>query len=76
MAKAAEHPVTLTKSTITHGEILGVVETKTVNNKRNKSTRDIYVINKHLSDATKATVSKADETIDAYNVRLVVDEKY
>lgn len=76
VAKGAEHPVALMERTITHGEMLGVVKTKTVYNKRNKSTRDIDVINKHLADAREAAVSKADETIDFENVRFGVDEKY
>lgn len=38
VAKAAEHAVVLMENTITLGDMLGVVESKTVDNKRNKST--------------------------------------
>lgn len=56
--------------------MLSLVGTKTVPHKRNKSTRDTYVINNHLADATEDAVSKADKTIDADNVKLVIDDKY
>lgn len=73
VAKAVEHHVALMESTITDGEMLGVVEKKTVYNKQNKSTCDIDVINKHLYDAREESVSKADGTIDEDNVKLGVD---
>lgn len=53
-----------------------VVETKTVSNMRSNSTRDIEVINKHLADAKEAAVCKSDETFDAENIKIGVDEKY
>lgn len=49
---------------------------KLVYNKRSKSTSDIDVINKHLSDAREDYGSKADETINGDNVKLGVDEKH
>lgn len=76
MAKAEEHLVSLMENSITHGEILVVVEFEIISNKRKKSTRDIDVINMHLSDAKEVAVNKADKTIDKDNVKLVVDENY
>lgn len=76
VAHMAENPVSLTGRTITHGKMLGVVETNTVYKKRNKSTRDIHVIKKHLGDARKAAVSEADEIIDTNNVKLRVGKNY
>lgn len=52
------------------------MDTKNVYHKRNQSTRDINVINKHLADAREATVNNADKSIHAYNVKLCFDEKY
>lgn len=63
-------------SKITHAEMTSAVGTETVYNKRNKSTRDINVINKHRADDRKATVSKSDEKVCADNVKIGVDEKY
>lgn len=57
------------ESTITRGEQIGIVETKIVYKKRNRSTRDIGVINIHGSDSREAFFIKADETIDADNVK-------
>lgn len=48
------------ESTTTHVEMLGVVGTKTVHKKRNKSTSDIDVLNKHLVDDKEAAISKED----------------
>lgn len=76
MAKAAENPVAMMEKTITHGEMLRFMETKTVYNKLNKSTRDVDVISKHLDDAREAAGIKANKTIDANNVKLTVDKKY
>lgn len=76
MSKEAEHPVTLMNSTIINAEILGVIETKTVYNKRINSTWDTGLINKHLPDAIEAANSKSDVTIDANKVKLFVNEKY
>lgn len=64
------------KSTITHGDMLAVVATKNVYNKRNKSNGDIDVIKKHLPDSREDAVRKDDETIDADNVKRLVDKKY
>lgn len=36
---------------ITHGEILRFMDTENFYHKRNESTRDIDIINKHLADA-------------------------
>lgn len=52
------------------------METNTVYNKQNKSTPDIDVVHKDLTDARESTVSKVDEAFDAGNVKLSVDEKY
>lgn len=76
MPKAAEHSVALMETTITHGEMVGAVETKTVYKKRNKSTKEIWVIKKFLSRDREAAVRKVDETIDADDVKLGADEKY
>lgn len=73
---ADEHPVALMESNITHGEMFGVMETKNVYHKRNLSTRDIDVIHKHIAEAREASAYEADETINAVNVKLGVDEKY
>lgn len=64
------------ESNISHGEMLGIIDTKKVYKKRNQPTRDIDVIYKHLADAREAAVKKADETINAETVKLCVDEKY
>lgn len=49
--------------------MLGIVESKTEYNKRNKSTLEIDVINNHLVDARKSAVNKDDETIDDENAK-------
>lgn len=61
------------ESTNTHCNILGVMETKSIYNKRNKSTRDIEVINKHLNDAREAGISTADKNIGADKFKLGFD---
>lgn len=65
VAEAAEHPVVHMESIVSHGEMLGVMKTKTVYSQRNKSTRDIDFINKHLEDTREVALSKADENINA-----------
>lgn len=75
VAKTAEQPVTLMKSTITHCEMLGIVP-KFVYNTRNNSTRDKDIIKKHLAEAIEATVIKVNEIHDADNVKLCDHEKY
>lgn len=54
------------------GQLLALVETKTVYKKQSKCTGDIYVIKKHLIDAREDAVRKDNETIDAYNVNLAL----
>lgn len=63
VATAGDHPVALMESDITHSEMVGFMDTKNIYHKRNKSTRDIDVINKHIADAKEAAVNKADETV-------------
>lgn len=63
VAKEAENTVALMERTITDGEMLGVVETRTDYNKQNKSIGYIDGINKHLGIARKATISKSEEMI-------------
>lgn len=76
MAKRVEHPVALIESKITDIEMIGVMETKIVYNKRNKYTRHVNLTSKHLADAREAVVSKADKIIDSENVRLGVYKNY
>lgn len=75
VTKEAEHTVTLMESMITHCDMLGVEKSKTVYNNRNKSTRDIDVINKHFAVANEVAVIKADESIDEEGFKRAVYEK-
>lgn len=76
VSNAPEHRVDLIELTITEGEMLVAVKTKNFYNKRNESTSDIEVINKHLSEDIEATVRKSKELIDSEINNLGVDEKY
>ena len=73
------HPTQIIESNTTHGEFLGIVDDTQHYRKRDISTKDVDVINRHLADAREASEfgKRADETeITVDNIALGVDNKH
>lgn len=63
------HPDIITKSNITHAEMLGI--TTTTYTKRDKNVRDVETVNKHLADARLVVLGNQDEqTITSENMEI------
>lgn len=76
IARTTNHPTTRLASTLTHGELLGVLDHKNAYRKRNNNTRDIAVINRQLGDAREAHLGDDETPIMAETVPLGVEEQY
>lgn len=74
-ATAYDHPETLTETDISHGEMLGIVESNKKYRKRDHSANDINLINQHLAGAREAALGEQEEEpITAGTDALGVDE--
>lgn len=51
---AEDHPETLTETDISHGEMLGIVDSDSKHRKRDHSSKYINLINQHLADSREA----------------------
>lgn len=67
-----KHPVGLVERDITHGQMLGCIETEDFFHKRNNYIIDADFINKNIALSIKAASVMVDETIDTGKVKLDV----
>ena len=75
VATTDEHPAALMETDMSHGEMLGITDQATRYRKRDHSSKDIKLINRHLADARDAALkADDDEPVTADTVELGMTE--
>ena len=70
-----EHPNNIVELDISHSELLGILSADTHYKKRNIDKKDVYTINRHLTDQHKTNHGEQEEKpITTQTVELDVDQ--